>query len=265
MWGETKKVMKDAGDFKKHWQRRFIKFANKYDDDAGIAGWSASGLETRYRYFTSWFNINCDPPGLWVDLGCGAGSYSRYLQQLGCTVIGVDYSMPSILKAREKSEEKIHWAVADATQLPLRHGYIDGIICFGVTQALPDSNDLIREACTALSDEGEIWVDGLNGWFLPYILKNLKSVITGRPNKLRYESPYTLKLLLKQAGIGGVELLWMPMAPGNALWLQHYLEHKLFRRLISLIFPVGALFSHSFMLSGKKISINDNDGKVDII
>ena len=39
----------DGPSFESKWRERFEEFAELRDDDAGIAGWSPSGLETRFR------------------------------------------------------------------------------------------------------------------------------------------------------------------------------------------------------------------------
>ena len=243
---------KKVDSFKKDWQHRFESFAKKHDDDASIAGWSVTGLETRFRYFKSWFSTNKSFNSKWLDLGCGAGSYSRYLQECGYSVFGIDYSMPSILKAREKSDDDILWAVADATQLPIRKMSVDGIICFGVTQVLPDSRGIVNEACHTLKNGGEIWIDGLNRMFLPYLLYNILCFFFHKSNKLRYESPYMIKKLLIQNGINEVEVFWMPMVPSELPRLQWLIERASFHKIISAFSVVGALISHGFMVVGRK-------------
>ena len=39
--------------FEQEWRSRFIEFADLRDDDAGIAGWSTTGLDARFRFFRS--------------------------------------------------------------------------------------------------------------------------------------------------------------------------------------------------------------------
>jgi len=77
------------------------------DDDAGIAGWTTSGLATRFRAFQrAWQRP--PRPGMWLDIGCGAGTYTRFLVDEGLDVVGVDYSLPSLQKARERSDSSDH-------------------------------------------------------------------------------------------------------------------------------------------------------------
>ena len=85
--------------FEEIWRKRFTERGRVYDDDAAIAGWTESGLEVRLRHFQRVWRG--DTAGArWLDVGCGAGSYTRYLASQGVAPVGVDYSLPSLQKAR---------------------------------------------------------------------------------------------------------------------------------------------------------------------
>jgi ubiquinone/menaquinone biosynthesis C-methylase UbiE len=115
-------------DFEAAWRRRFEEFAREHDSDAGIAGWSEAGLQARLRGFLrSW---RPDAPGaVWLDAGCGAGTYARAMASAGQQVVGLDYSLPSLLKARRRSQDgSILWLAADVTRLPLASSSLDGAI-----------------------------------------------------------------------------------------------------------------------------------------
>ena len=92
--------------FEEKWRRRFERYAVSSNDDAGIAGWSESGLAARFRQFTrAWRHEHREstPTGQWLDAGCGAGTYTRYLLSQRLNVIAVDYSEPTTRKARTRS------------------------------------------------------------------------------------------------------------------------------------------------------------------
>lgn len=42
---------------------------------------------------------------LWLDIGCGAGTYTRMLASEGLRVIGIDYSLPSLVKACKRTDD----------------------------------------------------------------------------------------------------------------------------------------------------------------
>ena len=241
------------GSFEARWRSRFQEFAGSHDDDAGIAGWSDSGLETRLRYFDRlWRESPVGGSGRWVDVGCGAGSYSRLLAAQGNSVLGVDYSDITIKKARERGSEGIEWLVGDATRLPLPRECFNGVLSLGVTQALSDSERLVRELADLVAPGGQVWVDGLNSWCLPHVWERLRRWLKGRPPHVRYESPWRLKALLKAQGLEGVRLVWMPMVPGRFPRIQRFLESPAMTALFRGVPLVGALFSHSMMVYGRR-------------
>jgi len=202
--------------FEQFWKQKFEKFAEKYDDDASIAGWSRSGLSARLSRFSRyWEKFHYkDEKRLWLDAGCGAGTYSRLLSSKGHDVVGIDYSFQSIKKAKTKSQSSITWVVADIKRLPFRSNIYDGVICFGVVQAVSDSDVLITEIKRCTSSNGEIWVDALNKWFIPNIFKNISSKLAKRNAiNVRYESHFKLKRILRRNGYDSISVFWVPVVP----------------------------------------------------
>jgi SAM-dependent methyltransferase len=249
--GQTSKrpVFEDA------WRRRFEEFATIRDDDAGIAGWSPLGLETRMRAFLrAWPGTRAGT--LWLDAGCGAGTYTRYLAKQGLRVVGLDYSPVTAAKAKARDTETCMWGVADVTHLPLKSGCFDGVICFGVIQALAQSEGAISELTGRLRPGGELWVDALNKYCVANMWIRLSRWLRGKPRHLRYESPRRMKCLMEQAGLVDVQIHWIPIMPGRFSALQPAAESAVSGMLLRHIPGLGALLSHSCMLTGTKPSIS---------
>lgn len=250
--------------FEAGWKARFARFAEHNDDDAGIAGWSPTGLETRLRIFSRLWqrfgHLSCseadDSQSLWLDIGCGAGTYSRFLAEKGAQVIGMDYSLPTLKKVDERDWGGLplspKWAAADVTRLPLRDASVDGLLCFGVIQALSDSGPAASELSRVTKAGGQIWVDGLNGWCLPHLMETMKQKWQGDPPHLRYESPYVLRRALKNQGLEKVRLRWLLMLPGRWARYQPWLEQSWVQFLFHVVPPLGLLFAHSFLVIGEK-------------
>ncbi|MEJ2346941.1 MAG: class I SAM-dependent methyltransferase [Gammaproteobacteria bacterium] len=237
--------------FERGWRERFTEFAEGSDDDAGIAGWTAFGLAARVRRFTQvWPG---DQAGaIWVDAGCGAGTYTRLLASKNLNVIGLDYSATSIYKARERSHSVSGWGVADVLRLPVRREVAAGVLCLGVTQALSSSDGVVAELTQCVRPGGQIWVDGLNAWCLPHVWERMWRRLQGRPPHVRYESPWRLRRLLRRHGAEHVKLFWLPVAPGRLRSLQVVLEKRWVQALFAALPIVGALFSHSMLVCGDK-------------
>ena len=237
--------------FEAGWRARFTRYAQLHDDDAGIAGWSPTGLRARFRFFQRHWTEDASP-GKWVDVGCGAGTYTRWLAEAGQEVVGVDFSLPSLTKARERSPGGIFWVAGDAANLPLAGGAVDGALCLGVTQALARSEPVVLELGRVVRPGGSVWVDGLNGWCLPHVIERLKSWAGGRSPKVRYESPWRLRRLVRAAGFEEVRLRWLPLLPGRFHRLQKWVEHPLVAGLLHRVPLVGALFSHSMVVIARR-------------
>jgi SAM-dependent methyltransferase len=237
--------------FEDAWRRRFEEFATLRDDDAGVAGWSTMGLETRLRAFQrAW--PGAEVGSLWLDAGCGAGTYTRYLATQGLRVVGVDYSPVTASKAKARDTEHCMWGVADVTRLPLRSGSFDGVICFGVSQALSKSDSAIRELATQLRPGGQVWIDALNAYCVANIWTRLSRRLRGKPRHLRYERPGRMRRLMEAEGLLELRIHWIPIMPARLKVLQPFVEGALFSALLRHVPGLGALFSHSYMLTGKK-------------
>ncbi|HEX6006222.1 MAG TPA: class I SAM-dependent methyltransferase [Burkholderiales bacterium] len=240
--------MTDA--FEHAWRERFGEFAALGADDAGIAGWSKTGLAARFRRFRSLWGERTTS-GCWLDAGCGAATYARYLAAHGAFVVGADYSFPSLVKARERGQDGIGFVVADVRRLPLRRGTLAGVLCFGVTQALSNSADVVRELQGCLAPGGELWIDGLNRYCLPNAMRSWRRRLGGKPLHLRYERPWAMKRMLRMAGLVDVRLHWMPIAPAPLGALQAWVERVPVRLALKCLPPFSALVSHAFIVTGR--------------
>lgn len=237
--------------FEEAWRKRFEQFATSRDDDAGIAGWSEFGLHVRLRRFAREFSYS-SPRGRWLDAGCGAGTYSRFLASEGLQVLGLDYCLPAAIKAKARGTGTCLWAVADVTRLPLRPGGFDGVLCFGVLQALTNSGPAVHELAGQVASGGELWIDVLNGACIANLIERFSRKLRGKPVHLRYESPAHVKQLMREAGLDRIRVCWIPIMPRRLRWLQPALETAAARRLLQIFPGLGLLLSHSCLLSGRR-------------
>ena len=240
-----------GAQFEDRWRSRFEEFAELSDDDAGIAGWSATGLDARLRRFLSLWKPAA-AGGRWLDAGCGAGTYTRVLLRHGLSVFGFDYSLPTIRKAVARNVDATAFTVADIRRIPFRPGSFDGVLCFGVTQALADSRPAVQELALQLRSGGEIWIDGLNVWCVVHAYELLRRNLSGRPIHLRYESPARVKRMLKECGFTDVRLYWMPIVPARSRALQRVIEAGAVDRLLRAMPFLAKLISHAFIVHAIK-------------
>jgi SAM-dependent methyltransferase len=249
--GSTSTTSAGEEHFEAAWRSRFEEFAEASDDDAGIAGWSPSGLDARVRRFAGLWK----PPavrGCWLDAGCGAGTYSRMLSARGLNVVGADYSLPTLLKAKRRGQGPIEFAVADVRHLPFRASSFDGALCFGVMQALSRSDEAVSALAAVVRPGGEVWIDALNAWCIPNLLTVLRRRLGGQARHPRYESPWVLKQVMWAQGLERVRLHWLPILPAKLQRLQGWIETPAARWILRHVPFAGLLVSHSFILSGER-------------
>jgi len=237
--------------FEQRWRRRFVERGRLMDDDADIAGWSRTGLATRVRQFIQLWDAHPGTPGIWLDIGCGAGTYSRLLHRQGYTVLGIDYSAPSLHKARARSPADIPWVASDIRCLPFPDGYAQGVLCFGVMQALDSTTEALQEMARVLNADGELWVDALNARCLPTQIIEWRRRRRGELPHLRYDTVRGLSATAQAAGLQVVAVEWLPILPARLQRLQWMLETRTTRTLLRRLPWLGAWLSHSFILRAR--------------
>mgnify|MGYP005813410231 CR=1 FL=1 len=237
-------------DFEQRWRERFERFAGLGNDDATIAGWTRTGLAARVRHFER--HWPGDAPGRrWLDAGCGAGTYTRLLAARGIDVISMDYSMPTLVKARSRGGA-IAWVQADVTRLPVRPASCDGVLCLGVMQALSGSGAALDELLRAVRPQGQVWIDALNAWCLPHLVKSLRAWLHGERPRLRYESPWRMRRFARASGAPDARLVWLPILPARLQRWQWLVEARPVVALLAAVPLLGALLSHSFVIAGTR-------------
>ena len=99
-----------------------------------------------------------------LDLACGKGRHSIYLNQLGFNVLGVDLSENSIEEAKKNTNDSLHFQVHDMRE-PLEEKY-DAIFnlftSFGYFENENDNQKTLISIKESLSDYGFAVIDFMN-------------------------------------------------------------------------------------------------------
>ncbi len=93
----------NMGAFEEEWQKRFGNYAQEYAAEHLVSGWSEHGLWRRVALFEALLKEHDLPvPAQVLELGCGAGTYVRFLANFGHLAVGLDYSLPSLKQALDE-------------------------------------------------------------------------------------------------------------------------------------------------------------------
>jgi SAM-dependent methyltransferase len=107
-----------------------------------------------------------------LDLACGKGRHSIYLNQLGFTVLGVDLSENSIEIASKNANETLHFLIHDMRE-PFEENF-DAVFnlftSFGYFDNDEDNLKTLIAIKESLSDYGFAVIDFMN---VPFVLDNL--------------------------------------------------------------------------------------------
>ncbi len=100
-----------------------------------------------------------------LDLACGRGRHSIYLNSLGFEVTGVDLSEANIRYASQYQNNKLHFAIHDMKQVYKPHAFdvvLNLFTSFGYFRNDEENQQVISSVCTMLKFGGIFVLDYLN-------------------------------------------------------------------------------------------------------
>ena len=100
-----------------------------------------------------------------LDLACGAGRHSRYLNECGFQVIGLDLSANSIAQAKQFENEKLEFAVHDMREVYLENTFdliLNLFTSFGYFEDKSDNLRVLSSVSRMLKPNGVFVLDYMN-------------------------------------------------------------------------------------------------------
>jgi len=135
---------------------RFDEAASQYDLER-----TAIGYRIRHALIRGLLLEVCMHSNLALDLGCGTGQYAILMEQMGFTVIGVDFSKAMLLVAKSKKSKSrrsnpLQLVRSECSKLPFKDGLFDVIVCISVLDLIPLYNKLLNESYRVLKYGGKL-------------------------------------------------------------------------------------------------------------
>ena len=241
-------------DFEKQWQRRFERFATHHEAEHLVSGWSLVGLRRRMGLFEQLLDRGLLRSGARVlELGCGAGTYVRLLGKRGHSVVGLDYSLPTLFRASAADPGRLgRYVAGGADTLPFASGAFDAVICIGVLQALERLEPVIGEIARVLAPQGIVLVETLNPWDPLATARRLMAFRHGQQTKLRYGSPGRLARTMVEHGLRTRERYSIVLPPRSLAGAADVLGRPWLQRLLRLVPGARGVASHAFWLVGSR-------------
>ena len=104
-----------------------------------------------------------------IDVGCGHGRHALALAERGAEVIGLDFAVALLRRARQLAAElrtDVRWVRGDMRCLPFRSGCADAAImmdAFGFFDTEEEHDEVLREAARVLTTGGRLMLKVVNG------------------------------------------------------------------------------------------------------
>lgn len=111
-------------------------------------------------------HLDLSPPAKILDLACGKGRHSRYLNNLGYDVTGIDLSQQSITYAKQYENELLHFEVHDKLiPYPKKFDAVFNLFTsFGYFEDPNDNIRVIKNIKASLNPNGHGVIDFMNAY-----------------------------------------------------------------------------------------------------
>ncbi|MEM8566511.1 MAG: class I SAM-dependent methyltransferase [Bacteroidota bacterium] len=113
-----------------------------------------------------------------LDVACGKGRHSIYLNEKGFDVTGFDLSEQNVAYAKEFENEKLHFFVHDMRE-PFKPGKFDVVVnlftSFGYFNTEEENITAIKAIASSLKNDGKFLLDFLNPYTVIHALKPIET------------------------------------------------------------------------------------------
>ncbi len=178
----------------------FDEWPEKYDE------WFTTPIGLLVKKFESELLLSLLRPGpeeLVLDAGCGTGIFTLDILSFGPRVIGVDLSLPMLLRAAEKTKAyPFGGDFADMTRLPFPENAFDKVVSVTALEFIQDGEGAVKELFRVTKKGGLIVVATLNS-LSPWADRRRAEAKKGHAlfKKAIFRSPEELRVLAPVSGV----------------------------------------------------------------
>lgn len=247
-------IRPEPGEFEREWRRRFESFAKGADAEHQVSGWSEPGLRRRVAAFERLLSsVSLEPKARILDLGSGGGTYVRLLGAQGHHAVGVDYSVPSLQRARSADPGRLgDYLCADAYTLPFPDRTFHLIVMIGIFQALAEPERVLAEARRVVRPGGHLLLEVLNAEEIFIRARAAMDRVHRRPPGVRSYRRSRMEEWLRVAGFRPLGSAPVFLPPRKYPLLERVLDHPLPNFLLRAVPGASSLGAAAFLILSER-------------
>ena len=138
-----------------------------------------------------------------LDAGCGTGVFTLDILSFGARVIGIDISLPMLLRAVEKARRyPFQTVLADISSLPFSASVFDKVVSVTALEFIENGKAAISELFQVSKRRGTIVVATLNS-LSPWATRRMAQAAKGHPlfQRAIFRSPEELRSMAPVDGV----------------------------------------------------------------
>ncbi len=110
--------------------------------------------------------MNSEKSGTALDLGCGTGTFLKFISKKAQKVFAVDPSEKMLSKAKERAKKEkitnVKIIAANALALPFKNNFFDSVYCINTFYHIKEKEKAISEISRTLNQNGKAYVEFYN-------------------------------------------------------------------------------------------------------